>query len=564
MARSSRWLAVVLTLISARSLWNFTPSTAHADTSNDHGKRERTDDTGERNTGNARPQRADGSRAKERARSSSVDLRRGLAGHELGRGAVRNHAPAGATELDRALQRALDSILTGSVLKTAINGVYVVDAATGRVLYAYGEDRQIDPASNAKLISTATAFDALGSNYSYRTGLRGPTPDAQGVVHGDVYLVGSADPLLGVDDLMDLANGLRDAGIRRIDGDLIVGSDEERDGLAHAELEVTVRGAEVDGRAPEVSVHPASPLFVLENNARTSSARRVRPEVSVETVKKNGTLRVRVTVSGRVHPDQVFTATRNVPHPLLFAAHTVRAYAELAGVEITGNARQSDNRRPEPAGVVDLAVHRSVPLSRLAQLINKPSDNFLADRLIATVGGEVFGGDPSMSKGVKAMASWLGRIGIAVGSYRLENGSGLSHTIHVTARQIAQVLLAGAADPRFGTAWVDSFAIGGQDGTLASRFANRASAGWIRGKTGTLDGVAALSGFVAAPGGDSRVCFAILSQGFREGRKRQIRAAQSDAVDAIFRYLAARNEGGSDLTPEATPPAPDFGRDDED
>src|SRR5262249_59468047 len=97
-----------------------------------------------------------------------------------------------------------------------------------------------------------------------------------------------------------------------------------------------------------------------------------------------------------------------------------------------------------PRGLARLARPPSVRLSQLAALINKPSNNYLADRLIATVGGERFGGAPTMSKGVQAMSDWLARVGVSPGSYRLENGSGLSHAIHISARQLVQVLLFGA------------------------------------------------------------------------------------------------------------------------
>jgi D-alanyl-D-alanine carboxypeptidase len=135
------------------------------------------------------------------------------------------------------------------------------------------------------------------------------------------------------------------------------------------------------------------------------------------------------------------------------------------------------------------------------------------------------------------MGAWLDAIGVTPGTYRFENGSGLSHTIHISARQIAQVLLAGAKDERIGRAWVDSFAVGGRDGTLRSRFAGHPASGYVFGKTGTLNGVAALSGFVTV--GDRSICFAVLTNGFRDRRKPEVRSSQAAIVDAIFGYLAA-------------------------
>src|SRR5450432_406108 len=103
---------------------------------------------------------------KEKARSSSTEMSRHTASPEHGRSAVFNTAPAGQNELDRSLQTSLDGILGSKWLKSAINGVYVVDVQTGRVLYSYGEDRQLNPASNTKLVSTATALDLLGPDFT--------------------------------------------------------------------------------------------------------------------------------------------------------------------------------------------------------------------------------------------------------------------------------------------------------------------------------------------------------------------------------------------------------------
>jgi D-alanyl-D-alanine carboxypeptidase/D-alanyl-D-alanine-endopeptidase (penicillin-binding protein 4) len=455
----------------------------------------------------------------------------------------------------RSLVDRLDGILGSTWLKSAVNGVYVVDARTGQELYAYGADRQLNPASNTKLVSTATAFANLGADFSYATRLVGPPADDDGVVHGDVQLVGDGDPTLGPGDLRDLAAHLASTGIRKITGSVLVSGDE-RDALAHAWVSVTVVGGNQEGEHAHVRVSPDSTFYVIDNTARTSAAtsgkKKRRSSVSVETRMIDGKTgeRMRITVSGRVRAGQDVEVTRAVPRPALYAAHTLRAQILAAGIEIEGGARQVSAQPRED--LVELARHESVPLSRLAALINKPSNNFLADRLILTVAGEVLG-ERTMAAGVKAMSAWLDAIGVTPGTYRFENGSGLSHTIHISARQIAQVLLAGAKDEKIGRAWIDSFAVGGRDGTLRSRFAGHPAAGYVFGKTGTLNGVAALSGFVTV--GDQSVCFAVLTNGFRDRRKPEVRQSQAAIVDAIFGYLASASPGAAPVLPvEAAQP----------
>ena len=458
--------------------------------------------------------------------------------------ALFDSAPRGEGDNEQRLHAALDGVLAGRQLKSAINGLYVVDARTGKVLYAHGEDRQLNPASNTKLVSTATALDALGSDFTYDLRLLGAAPDDDGTVDGDAYLVGSADPTLSARGLDDLAGALAGTGVKRVTGAVVIG-DAARDAVAHPAVTVTITGT-TEGELPEVELSPDSAYFVVDTTAVTSE-KKGKLEVTLAV----GDEGVVVSVTGRVRPGQVVEASRSVPGAAAFTAHTFRAMALRAGVDIVGGVKVAPG---EPPALTALAVHHSVPLTKLAALINKPSNNFLADRLIATVGGERFGGDPSIGKGVQAMADWLARVGVSPGSYRLENGSGLSHAIHMSARQLVQVLRAGAE--KLGADWVDSLSVGGRDGTLKYRFAARPSAGHIRAKTGTLNGVATLSGFVTV--GGEEVCFSFLTSGFRHQRKNVIREGQADAVDAMYRYLVARaGEAAPAAAPAGAAPAPE-------
>ena len=462
---------------------------------------------------------------------------------------IRNSAPAGATEDERTLQARLDAILSSSTLKSAINGVYVVDARTGAELYAYAADRQLNPASNTKLVSTATAFDALGPDYTYATRLYGPAPDADGVIHGDVTLLGTGDPTLRVAHLVELVTALRQRGVTRIEGDVIVSSDD-RDALALPYVRVTVSGGVSNGERARVRVHPEAGVFVIANRATTGKARkRGRVQVGAVRVVGDGG-KLQIAVSGKIRRRQELSFVRGVPRPVLFTGQTLRASLIAGGIHVTGGVEQRTERpEPDESGLV-LATHESVPLRQLAAMINKPSNNFLADRLILTVGSEKYGGERSMQKGVRAMSDWLARVaGVAQDSYRLENGSGLSHLIHISPRQIASVLLAGAKDERVGKDWINSLAIGGVDGTLRARFAGHPAAGYVFGKTGTLAGVAALSGFVTISD-DHSVCFSILTSGFGSRRKQSIRAGQAQVADAIFEYLKTR--AGGELAPPPT------------
>lgn len=499
------------------------------------------------------------------------------------RARVVNDAPRGQTALERQLQDDLDRILGWNLFARASNGVYVIDLTTGRVLYSYGADRQLNPASNVKLVATATALDALGPDFTFQTRLVGPAPDAAGVVNGDLYLVGSADPTLARAHLAELAAGLRERGVVRVTGDVVVGEGEGRDSLVKPKVSVTVVGGEEPGDIPAVSVEPDSAFFVVENTSVTAkkpTARRAAPKKAAtkgkkkakkgKQAKKRAAARgpavdvgfrvahddrgdyIVVQVSGKLGPGERARVVRPAPRPALFTAHTLRADLLLAGIDVTGGVR----RGPAPdQELVELAVHDSVPLGILAAMVNKPSSNFLAERVIEATGAQLYGGEPSNSKGVRAMQEWLERIGVSRGSYRLDNGSGLSYTNHLSARQIAEILVAAANDFRIGPDFLASLAVGGRDGTLKRRFRN-GSRGWVRGKTGTLTGVIALSGFVSV-GGDETICFAIMTNKFRNRRKLEVRAGHAAMVESMYAFLRRRAEAETPGEVPAVTPPPD-------
>lgn len=497
-------------------------------------------------------------KATRRARTSVTGLIRPAASMGLARGGEANVAPRAADPLEADLVRKLDDLLASKWMKSSRNGLLVVDARTGRVVYSAGAERQLNPASNVKLVSTAAAIATLGADWAYETKLYGPAPDAAGKVAGDVWLVGSWDPSLRLGDLNELAGALAAKGVKEIAGDVIIGTTTgpsgSRDALARAGLEVSVSGSGTAGAPASVSFAPAVEHVTIENRAKTSAKKR-KGRLTVRVTGHelaDGTERLVVRVDGVVKPGQRVQAWRQVPKPALFTGHALKALLRAQGIGVRG-VRRADGM---PAGLAVLAVHASRPISELIARVNKPSDNWLADRVIWTAGAVKLGGAPANDLGLRVMSDWLATIGIAPGAYRLDNGSGLSHANHLSPEQLVQVLLAAGRDQtKTAPDFLASLSVAGHDGTLRGRLRGHACAGWLRGKTGTLNGVATLSGYVTA-GGDDSLVFAIMTNGFRNRRKAQVRAAQHQMVDAMHRYLALRYEARTGQPAPAAPGTP--------
>ncbi len=456
------------------------------------------------------------------------------------------------------VQEMLRDIVHGATLNRLRVGMRVVEARSGRLLFGRRGAALMDPASNQKVLATATAIMRLGSDWRFRTELTGPEPNADGVIKGDVYLRGSGDPTMRSPDLEMMAQRLARRGIRRIEGAVIadtrrIGADEAAtdagaDGAGGGEsserggsnarpplvvnrgfMQVRVRPGSSAGSFPEITTTPNDDSFEIRNTARTRASGTAKINVDVSL---SGT-KIRVDVSGTILVGQLgFAFKRKVPHQALYAASLLRASLVQAGVVVLEPARVGTT----PAGASLIERHESEPLGILLRKINKDSDNDQAERVLEAAGAEVYGGAPTPDKGVRLLREVIGELGLTPGSYVSRNGSGLGHANRITAEAMASLLRALYLDPRIGPEILQSLSVGGVDGTTRNRFKGSLAAKHVRAKTGTLIGKSCLSGYVGD--GSDVLVFSILVEGLSsKGILRAVRGAQVGAVNAMMRYV---------------------------
>jgi D-alanyl-D-alanine carboxypeptidase/D-alanyl-D-alanine-endopeptidase (penicillin-binding protein 4) len=496
--------------------------------------------------------------------------------------------PPADNDRDRArilhIQEVLRDIVHGATLNRLRVGMRVVEARSGRLLFGRRGATLMDPASNQKVLATATAIMRLGSDWRFRTELTGPEPDADGVIKGDVYLRGSGDPTMRSPDLEAMAQRLARRGVRRIQGAVIAdtrrigvddavidaasdasgGGDSSERSSANARpplvvnrgfMQVRVRPGSA-GSFPEITTTPNDDSFEIRNSARTrtSGGSKINVDVSLDGTK------IRVDVSGAILVGQLgFVFRRKVPHQALYAASLLRASLIQAGVQVLEPARVGTT----PAGASLIERHESEPLGILLRKINKDSDNDQAERVLEAAGAEVYGGAPTPDKGVRLLREVIGELGLTPGSYVSRNGSGLGHANRITAEAMASLLRALYLDPRIGPEILQSLSVGGVDGTTRNRFKGSPAAKHVRAKTGTLIGNSCLSGYVGD--GSDVLVFSILVEGLStKGILRAVRGAQVGAVNAMMRYV--REGAGEKLdAPGFNEPdtAPDYENGDE-
>jgi D-alanyl-D-alanine carboxypeptidase/D-alanyl-D-alanine-endopeptidase (penicillin-binding protein 4) len=194
----------------------------------------------------------------------------------------------------------IQAVLRGP-LRYGVTGIYVADAKTGEALFAVNADDPLNPASNVKMISTATAIELMGPQFRYSTRVLGAEPDAAGTIHGDIYLLGTWDPTLEAGDLDQLAEQLVMRGVKALDGNVVIGADPQRDGLYRASIPIEVR-AGAPGEAPTASAPPGVDLLVFDITAKTAkTAQRPRLTYAAQsTTDASGHLRVHVAIAGTI------------------------------------------------------------------------------------------------------------------------------------------------------------------------------------------------------------------------------------------------------------------------
>ncbi len=468
-------------------------------------------------------------------------------------------APAGASPaspgaIDAELAHAVDALVNRHSLADADIGVEIMEVDTGRVLAAHSEHAPLNPASNAKVVTAAAALAMLHGDHRYQTTLSGTTKS--GAVAGNLLLRGHGDPSLETEDVYGLALELRAHGIRRIDGDIVVDQKFHDDqpippGFEQKPSEwatfrapisavavnentvmLTVKPSHEPGGTAQVSFDP--PGFVdFEGTVKTTDAGSDNVILALAPSGQRLSARVAGTVSTT---SKVVRYTRRVDDPTLLAGFVLRDALEQVGIKVNGHVTAGTSKANNV-----IVVHESAPLSQLLYSVGKNSDNFYAEMIFKSISGELHNKPAKSADSAELITKWLEKQGLMEPGVVIKNGSGLYDANRLTPHLVVSLLRVVYRDPTIAPEYVAQLAIGGVDGTLHKRFGNRAQHRAIRAKTGTLDDVIALSGFVIGPPGKSPIAFSVLCNHVA-GKG----GAAREGIDALVRTIYDRQWGAPD------------------
>lgn len=459
------------------------------------------------------------------------------------------HADAGAaplTDLVPELDAAAKAIASDRALEGASVGIAVLDVDTGRILAAVNEHTLLNPASNAKLYTAGAALATLHGEHRYETTLSGKL---DGDAVAGLALRGYGDPSLASEDLWSLVQQLKEYGVTRVEGDVVVDQEFyddqttppafEQQPNEWASFRAPISAVALDENTVTLTVRPSAsggaarvefepPGFVdVDGSIRTA------PEGSADTVElalsPNGG-RMGAKVTGAVAADsRLVRYTRRADDPRLLAGYALKDILEKSGLKVAGGVKLGSAR-----GHV-LAKHQSEPLSSLLYALGKQSDNFYAEMIFRSLAGEGKSRPAKSGDSTELVAQFLDCIGASDAGILLKNGSGLFDADRVTAWSTVRLLRWAWRSPDVQPEYLAQLSVGGVDGTLRKRFHGELTRRHVRAKTGTLDDVIALSGYVLRDSGRPPIAFSIFFDHVG-GKQDGARHAADRLVDLIARW----------------------------
>ena len=436
-----------------------------------------------------------------------------------------------------SLQRDIDAILAAPSLEHGYWGVLVKSLKSADTLYERDARKLMMPASNMKIVTLAAAAEKLGWDYTYVTNVFAAGPIEDGMLRGDLVVVGSGDPSIisaEAEALFgDWAERLKRAGVRTVAG-RVVGDDRAFDDIGlgfgwswddlpddyaagvsalqfnENAVRVSVTPGPAAGESAGVSISPSGSGLAIVS-AVTTAAAGSATSIGARRLPWSMRLALHGTIAAGAAPA---TLTVSVENPTLFFATALRDALIAHGLDIRGPAvAVGDIRDPPAHAPAPIAAHRSPPLSTLAVRLMKASQNLYAETLLKTLSARGAGRPADAESGRKEAAAALAPWGIDAGALIQRDGSGLSRYDYVTADALVAILAHVDRDDRLRTPFEAALPIAGRDGTLASRMKGTPAEGNARAKTGSMSNVRALSGYVTSASGEPLV-FSVLANNF--------------------------------------------------
>lgn len=426
----------------------------------------------------------------------------------------------------QSLPQRLDALLQEEVLKTSEVGITVFDLTTGESIYRYQDEKLYRPASVQKIITSVTALDRLGADYTMDTQLRYTGKIENDTLKGNLYLVGGFDPEFMEEDLNRLVKEIESHGIRYI-ADTMAADVSMTDSvywgpgwswddtpysfqpylsplmLNRGCVDVFVSPTQKDS-LPEVTCTPISDYYTVDNRGVSRNQQAGKLQITRNWL-SNGN---RITISGNVaHP---YTEKLNIYTSKDFFFHTFTSRLRERGIEARTYLFADCSISPDTMTILS-TIRR--PIKDVLQRALKKSDNLCAEAMFYHLAAK-----QSLHKrvtnedGTDAINAFMKTaLGFNPDNYKIADGSGVSLYNYISPRLLLEYLKYAYYHRDIFLPFYESLPIAGVDGTLQYRMKQTKAHGNVRAKTGSVTGVSSLAGYVKASNGH-QLAFVIINQ----------------------------------------------------
>lgn len=440
----------------------------------------------------------------------------------------------------KEFSKILDDIFNDPAFSNAHWGVVIQSLSTGEYFYRRNENKNFMPASNMKLFTTALALLQLGPDYTYKTTLYLNGKIRNEEIKGDLILRGVGDPTLSArfynGDALAVFNQWADSlvnmGIEVINGNIIADDDAfEEESLGNGWswddepyyysaisgavcfndncIDLRIIPADRVGKKAIIETYPKTKFVTILNNVVTVSDDSV---TNIDCYRERNTNIIQCFGTIRKSEIEVKESV-TVNNPTKFAAHVLKEVLESRGIKVRGQAIDNDE-----IGIVrdyqkltPLFTQVSPSLKDIIKVVNKISQNLYSEQLLKTIGYEKlkYG---SIENGLKASKNLLKQMGIDPDNLQIVDGSGLSRLNLFTPAQLNS-LLRFMYRSKYFNEFYESLPIAGVDGTIANRMKNTRAMNNVRAKTGYINAVRSLSGYVTTTDGEM-LTFVMIANNF--------------------------------------------------
>ncbi|MCK5503892.1 MAG: D-alanyl-D-alanine carboxypeptidase/D-alanyl-D-alanine-endopeptidase, partial [Thermodesulfovibrionia bacterium] len=422
----------------------------------------------------------------------------------------------------------IDLLLTDKFFSTAQIAVDIYDLSGKEIVFRKNNKQLLHPASNMKILTSAAGLYFLGPDYEFTTGIwyTGELDDS--VLVGDLYYAGGFDPDFTIKDMDSLSGEIAGLGIKNITGS-IIGDISLMDSLFWGSgwmwdddpttnfpymTPLVINDAAVmieympgeEGAPAIIKTTPESDYFEIENNSVTISDTTQKFKITREWIDRSD----RIIIERNIDTSATLDTIRlNLVNSTEYFLTMAKESLIRNGVEVIGGIKVSVLPEDSQKLVTHSRAYREVIVN-----LNKESDNLSAEMTLRALSKNKSNKPASADGGMELIDSLISIAGLNPQTYRLVDGSGVSHYNLVTAELLTDLLKYFYFDkPELYTILKNSFPISGIDGTLKTRMENSEAYSRVYAKTGTLSGVSCLSGYINSESGTEYV-FSIMLQNF--------------------------------------------------